>query len=418
MDDRALAKAVDAELSQSEFRLNFPSPLEAQFEADTQSRRRRSMLVSTLIATPIYFLFLANDYTFRSDIFDFILLVRVGAVLLIGMPAFWLLYRGVTPFWRETLVANIVVGAMVASCIVLRASQAPFSYYDVYCFGLILVAGNTFFPLRFTFACVTTAVCIAVMLVTLVGYEPMPIEAKRLACLGIFSTALFTLVTCYRLERNERRAYLLLLRERIRSGHYRQDNEKLSKLSLTDPLTNIGNRRQFEAALEARWQEASVSQAPLSLLIIDVDHFKAYNDHYGHPEGDECLRRIAAALQAESREIDQVARIGGEEFALLLANISSHQAYQTAERVRRRIEALHIANPGVAESAIVTVSIGVAVSSQREAAAPNDLLARADVALYQAKLGGRNRTFLAQDAPWQKSASGEMDAPRAPRSSS
>ncbi|MFG6665813.1 GGDEF domain-containing protein [Halomonas sp. HNIBRBA4712] len=406
MEDETLSTAVEAELSRKEPRLHFPPALEGQFEIDTQQQRQRGMLFSLLIATPLYFVFLINDFTSRSEIFGFILWVRLGAVLVIGVPVFWLLHRGVTPFWRETLVATVVVSAMVASCIVLRASSSAYSYYDVYCFGLILVVGNTFFPLRFVYACVATAICVAVMLFSITGYAPMSADAKQLACLGIFATALFTLVTCYRLERTERRAYLLILRERIRSGHYLQDNQELSRLSLTDPLTNIGNRRQFEATLAARWQAARERKSWLSLLVIDVDHFKHYNDHYGHLPGDECLRHIAAALQVECREADQVARIGGEEFVQLMPHTAPESAYKAGERIRRRIEALALPNPGKGETAVITVSVGVAALIPNDTLTPTDLLAQADAALYRAKQSGRNRTCMAEACAWQSEAQG------------
>ena len=129
--------------------------------------------------------------------------------------------------------------------------------------------------------------------------------------------------------------------------------------------------------------------------MIDIDHFKAYNDFYGHPQGDICLQQVAKAMHDSSRDDDLVVRLGGEEFVVLMVNASSEATYVAAERIRASVEALCIPNFGVSHQAYITVSVGVAVLWPTDELTPADLLSTADRALYEAKRQGRNVIHLA-----------------------
>ncbi|HEU0152476.1 MAG TPA: GGDEF domain-containing protein [Arenimonas sp.] len=154
----------------------------------------------------------------------------------------------------------------------------------------------------------------------------------------------------------------------------------------TDPLTRLGNRRAFQAAIDGLARQRREEDRAFSLLMIDVDRFKAYNDSHGHPAGDEVLRLVGRALQAALRPGDVAARYGGEEFTVLLPGIDGERALRVAERIRQDLE--QTAWPYEP----VTVSIGAAQAARDEA--PDHLVARADAALYQAKRDGRNRVVL------------------------
>lgn len=173
-------------------------------------------------------------------------------------------------------------------------------------------------------------------------------------------------------------------------------NSRLEELSLRDTLTGIGNRRNFDRALNALWRESRGSGMPLALLLLDVDHFKKYNDHFGHPAGDQCLRQVAQAIRSTLRGKDLlVSRYGGEEFAVLVAGADESAARRVAQRLQRAIERLRIAHAPRAGTGCVTVSVGVACAVAVRGVAPVWLVHRADAALYEAKSRGRNRVHVA-----------------------
>ena len=170
----------------------------------------------------------------------------------------------------------------------------------------------------------------------------------------------------------------------------------LERISLTDPLTGLANRRARDDRLEREWARAARAGAPLSVVAIDVDGFKRYNDTHGHDEGDRCLRAVGAVLQRATRgAIDMAARHGGEEFMLILPGLSSHAAASVAERLRMGIARCR-AEFDLPER--VTVSLGVATASPGDGAGLRGLTIGADAALYRAKLAGRNRCEVADGA--------------------
>jgi diguanylate cyclase (GGDEF)-like protein len=168
--------------------------------------------------------------------------------------------------------------------------------------------------------------------------------------------------------------------------------ETLLALSSVDPLTGLLNRRAADAELArafAYWQR---SGAPLALLMVDIDHFKLYNDHYGHPAGDATLAQVASAMRrAAARSQDLVARYGGEEFAILLPQLDEQGATGVARRLMHELEMLDLPHAASPTSQRLTVSIGISSMVPGEHSVPGDLVQVADALLYQAKAGGRNR---------------------------
>ena len=157
-------------------------------------------------------------------------------------------------------------------------------------------------------------------------------------------------------------------------------------------MTGLANRRHFDQVLAREWQRAGRERLPLSILLLDADCFKAYNDAHGHPAGDEVLKAIAACASANlHRPTDLAARYGGEEFAAVLPNTDINGAVQVAEGIRRAVMARGLPH-GAAESGFVSVSIGVASTIPHDGDSAASLLERADAALYEAKRLGRNRT--------------------------
>lgn len=163
------------------------------------------------------------------------------------------------------------------------------------------------------------------------------------------------------------------------------------ELAQVDGLTGIANRRRLDQTLRSEWARAARHGLPLSVIMLDVDHFKAYNDTTGHQQGDEVLRQVASALQETcSRTGDLVARYGGEEFAVVLPDTPLEGGLEVGQMLCRAVEALAIPHPKSSASAFVTVSVGGATSGHGQKTA-DALLEQADEVLYRSKLGGRNR---------------------------
>jgi diguanylate cyclase (GGDEF)-like protein len=183
-----------------------------------------------------------------------------------------------------------------------------------------------------------------------------------------------------------------------RERDLRSANRHLEALASIDGLSGLANRRSFDARLQAEWERAASLKRPVALMMIDVDHFKLFNDNYGHLEGDQCLRVIAETLSAAtSQSGDLAARYGGEEFVLLLPDTNLAAALEIAGRLRHTVAALAIAHR-FAPCGHVTVSIGVASLTPTVASDPQALIEAADSGLYAAKRKGRNTVWAAQDA--------------------
>jgi len=184
---------------------------------------------------------------------------------------------------------------------------------------------------------------------------------------------------------------------RQRTVELEEANRRLYELSATDSLTGLANRRRFDAVMQEELSRSARSGTALSLVMLDLDHFKNFNDRYGHQEGDDCLRRIATILRANARRpSDLAARYGGEEFSLILPDTAQAGALEIAERVRSCVEALaipHASSPG----GIVTVSLGTATLCPAAPADAAAMLRLADAALYRAKSEGRNCVRQTED---------------------
>jgi len=172
---------------------------------------------------------------------------------------------------------------------------------------------------------------------------------------------------------------------------------KLREISTKDGLTGLSSRRHFDEVLENEIRRAQRSSHPLSLILLDVDYFKAFNDTYGHLEGDACLQRISRSIEKIiNRPGDLASRYGGEEFVVILPNTDADSAYEIAEAIRKAVQRLEIPHVGskLIGPKLVTISAGVSTVEPAIGTAPSDIIRPADSALYQAKAAGRNRIIM------------------------
>ncbi|MGE8096581.1 diguanylate cyclase domain-containing protein [Pseudomonas fluorescens] len=198
------------------------------------------------------------------------------------------------------------------------------------------------------------------------------------------------------------RSYMTLIQRdaayralRVSQQQLLDTNLVLQRLMNSDGLTGLSNRRHFDEYLELEWRRAMRDQAQLSLLMIDVDYFKLYNDSFGHLEGDEALRKVAAAIRdASSRPSDLPARYGGEEFVLVLPNTSPGGARLVAEKLRQTVAGMKIPHVVPAEGASLTISIGLSTITPQSGSDYRQLISAADKGLYLAKNNGRNQVGI------------------------
>ena len=188
-----------------------------------------------------------------------------------------------------------------------------------------------------------------------------------------------------------------VVRARVRTQlTVKRQADALRALTLTDPLTGVANRRAFDERLEAEWRRCARAGLPVSLILVDVDHFKMYNDHYGHQAGDAGLVQVAAGLRrAAGRTHDLVARYGGEEFAILLPQLDAAGAECVARRLQHALAQLNLPHAASPTSSRLTVSRGLATQVPGEDQAAAALVAAADTQLYEAKADGRNQYRIA-----------------------
>jgi len=179
------------------------------------------------------------------------------------------------------------------------------------------------------------------------------------------------------------------------NGRLQSLNQELTMLSATDSLTQVANRRYFEERLDKEWRRIVREQGEVAIIMIDVDHFKLYNDSLGHQQGDACLRKVALSIRDSLRRpADIVARYGGEEFIVFLPQTTREGAVRVAEMIRENVVNLDIPHPASDTLDVVSVSIGVSYCQPLETTSSRDLIAKADKALYAAKHEGRNKVLV------------------------
>jgi two-component system, cell cycle response regulator len=205
-----------------------------------------------------------------------------------------------------------------------------------------------------------------------------------------------TLVEDLKRKNGELEAAKVMLEKKVRerTQMLEEANERLNRLAVTDGLTGLYNHRYLQEQLHQAVERSLRAGVPVALLMIDVDHFKKYNDRQGHPAGDEALRSVARLIAEDRRQVDVVARYGGEEFAVLLFDVNREGATDVAEKIRARVSSAPIPHADKQPLGRMTVSIGVAVCPDDSQTA-EALLETADVALYRAKKSGRDTVVVA-----------------------
>ena len=366
--------------------LRFTDTLETEFRryySKSSVRRARLMPSFTIMMTLIgvYLRLVSDDIHMVQMAYDLLVMLPLVVVTL---------YFSTQPNRYRTYQAllaatGIASGIAIVSLVYRPTLSGMPSYFTIevaWIFGIWLILGLPFRAAALTAA--TVSAChIAGMFV--VSYSmPQIVYEVVMLCLvnGIGATA------CYHLEHAVRRAF-------IESKEAAELADKLRRLARQDGLTGLHNRRSFDAHIGRVWDQSRREEAPVALMLIDIDHFKAYNDGYGHQQGDDTLITVARIIaSAERRPLDFASRYGGEEFVLTLYDVDEDAARTIAESLRERIELLQTPHAGSHTSEFLTVSIGVAIIYPETHRSVAGAVQMADEALYEAKEAGRNRVVV------------------------
>lgn len=393
-----MAPSIHAQILDDGFRrLRFPVEQERAFRAHNAEQRRRHLLAASVFGLIIY-----NGYTHLnnamfSDIAHNVMLWQwglVGAMLTLAV----LNYLVKMPvMWREGIYSGgTSILGVTSAWLISQSTQTTAISYSM-CLVLIPMFSGVAARQPFWFTCVPAVVtCLAA------ASMPQPLNAEQSLILEdsvtmIVTNTLFTLILAYSLEHDARKAWLLSQIKSLQAKALSAATRKLHELSTQDPLTGIHNRRQFEEDMNRLWEHSTKARKSLSMLIIDVDYFKRYNDDQGHPQGDQCLKQVAAAIRDSARAAGGIAaRLGGEEFGVLLPSAVEEQAVQLGERICQAVRNLALPHPGslVTGRDIVTVSVGACAVTPSRGDSVYGLFEFTDDALYCAKRDGRDRVAV------------------------
>lgn len=369
----------------------FPKALEDRFNADTGSARARDLRFTTILGTIFFFLTTVTDFAFVPDIGwqGFWLRVMASPLLIVTLTV----GPSMKPTGRELLAAATSFAAVVVSAIIPCLSSSPWALLSIITPMFVIVYSNTTLGLRFSEACgLTLLSCTFVTAAAVFKLGAGDSVAWSIGVLTWIAGAFSIVANCW-IERSARLGYLLNTRETMRLSVIAADREKLKTLSDTDALTGLTNRGSFNTRCLDLFLDPSNSGVSAALMMVDVDHFKQFNDFYGHVAGDTCLRTVAQQISSAIRgRNDIVARYGGEEFIVFLLGVTPAQAEVLAERICASVRSLDIPHLNRDDGTeIVTISVGVATATIESGASLIGLIEAADRALYDAKRNGRDR---------------------------
>jgi diguanylate cyclase (GGDEF)-like protein len=385
-DMRLSLGAVESFIAARHKGLAFPDAFERQLEHDTRGRRAQRLRAAVPTIVVIYNLFLFPDWLLVGDKIEIALILHFAVVTPWILLTRWLTKDDSPKLLREGLAASIpvaiVLQILVSFVLTSSANAAHYQYFVL----LVVLFTNTVQRLPFRYAVTASSIILVCHALGVIVSAHMSGPVALVAMTTIAVAAYLTLTSSYYLERDSRRAFLHALRDRLRHAEVEAEAKR-------DALTDLANRHHLTARLNELWGNAEGGAAPVAIIMLDIDHFKLFNDRYGHVTGDACLKRVAACVTAELRSSDDLAvRYGGEEMLVLLPKTDTSDAIRIAERIRRSVEALGIPHDGLGARRTVTISSGAAAAPASTISAL-ELIAAADVALYAAKRNGRNQVW-------------------------
>ncbi|MBI5591620.1 MAG: GGDEF domain-containing protein [Deltaproteobacteria bacterium] len=381
------------------WRLRFNNELEREFQQDYTHLYCAHMQIAGIIGLIVFMTCGVLDIVFMPEVAGRTWFIRLvaGAPMLGLMLIFF--RRGIEDQHQlfSTIFYCVFVGGMMA---IALNSPEPYSYYYYNSVTIVLIILYAVSRIQFKWG-----VCAAIIMLITINVELICFDLKsNISFLAVvlignyvfIASSGCALIGAFLMERSLRQNYLQSRMISITNRQLEELNLSLQFLSTIDGLTQIANRRSFDSTLSREWQRAKRNCESIGFIMLDIDHFKLFNDTYGHQAGDECLSVVGSLLKGYARRPgDLAARYGGEEFALMLIDTSAEQARIVAEQLCKEVSEKMISNKNNVQ-VHVTASLGVAsiVPGQLLQAGPEALILAADQALYHAKRSGRNRVVV------------------------
>lgn len=378
----------------------FPKQLEVEFWQQHLEQARHNInqyfwsgvliyfIITVLIITGDYWLIDRNF--FKHDFIHSLLGLVNGAFCLLTL-FFFAHYKILRPYYAYAAMIMTFWAIVSMTWLTMTMLTEVFRYQAMMIISMIYIMGFVLTGVK-PFHMLLTGLMAAVVAMIMLLSLHIPIDAMVMGRVLVGSTVMGFLISKMLCTR-ERMIFLVIHQARLSEKINRIHAEELLHLSQHDALTKVSNRRTFDEMLDSYFEQARHDEVPLSLLFIDVDFFKKYNDHYGHQKGDEVISAIAKSIKDSIRHMDFVARYGGEEFVVLLPETDAHGAYAVASNIFKAVERLAIPHSQSLVSSNVTISLGFTVYKGEAEIFKSDFLQRADQALYRAKQLGRNQIY-------------------------
>lgn len=391
-DSNPVTKDDLVQVYESTAKIRFKGPLEARFQRDYGAKNLLYFRIVLFAATFLYIVSGVVDWMLLQDQVGLAWSIRyvVVAPVLVTV-SLYSLTQGFMRFQQGVIVFAVVLACLSLVIMWVNVPESVRGFYYTGCF-IIEMAGLSISRIQFRYAAYTT------IIIPVLSFFVMAVEGtlflSQVITYGYFfgSVAVICLSSTYFMERSARRDFLQKMLLSWEQKNLRDTNEHLKELVDFDGLTHIANRRHFDHCLIEEWKRADRGQYPISLLMVDIDYFKKYNDHYGHQKGDDCLKQVAQILAAiGKRPGDLVARYGGEEFSIILPGSNVRNGEQVAMQIVKAVRAAKIENKGSTVSPYLTVSVGGGSCIPGSDVTGSDLLKVADEQLYLAKDQGRDR---------------------------
>jgi len=393
-------KILHQQLNDRGWRLRFNGELEHEFQRHYLHRYYTHMQIAGIIGLLAFMSCGLLDLIWMPEMAERTWLIRMMAGVFMGVPlvlSFWKPFKRRYGRYMQFATCIFATAAVCGLILISLNSLEPYNHYYFNAITVALVMVFVLSRIQFKWGVISAFIMWFALNIGLIWFDPMQNKSAIVTITNymFLGSSVSALIGTFLIERSLRRNYLQSRLLSLEKHDLEESNLILQYLSAVDGLTQIANRRHLDRTLSIEWQRARRNHEPIGFIMADIDHFKIFNDTYGHQAGDECLRVVASLIKDYARRPgDLAARYGGEEFALMLINSTAEQAGMIAEHLRKTIMGT-IIKYEKSVSTNITASFGVAsMIPGHDQNNPTSLIQEADQAMYRAKRLGRNRVVV------------------------